>query len=163
MRHATLIISGVTLRTQIPESFAERRRGLLGLHELEPGTSMLFRRCRSVHTFGMRFPITVVVLDRNLHVLHVKTLPPNRLLRPARRARNILEGAEGIFPAVGDRATIRLVEDEVKHEFAEEPPDDREDGRGGNHRERNDPADGARKRDGLATSFGGPEAEDLEQ
>jgi len=107
MRNATLVISGMTLRTRIPESLAERRRGLLGVREPEPGTSMLFRRCRSVHTFGMRFPIMVVVLDRNLRVLRVKTLAPNCFLWPTRKARHILECAEGVSPTVDDRAELR--------------------------------------------------------
>jgi uncharacterized membrane protein (UPF0127 family) len=163
VRNATLVISGVTLRTKIPESLAERRRGLLGEHELEAGTSMLFRRCRSVHTFGMRCPITVLVLDRNLRVLRVKTLPPNRLLLPTRKARHILECAAGISPPVGDRAELRLVGDELEEEEANEPSDDDTDRSRGNDHEGHDPADGARKRDGLAPSFGGPEAKDLEQ
>ena len=52
---------------------------------------MLFRRARSVHTFGMRFPIAVVLLDRDLKVLSVKRLPPGRLLLPRPRARHVLE------------------------------------------------------------------------
>jgi len=162
MRNATLVISGVSLRTRIPESLSERRRGLLGLREPEPGTSMLFLRCRSVHTFGMRFPIKVLVLDRNLRVLRVKRLPPNRVLLPARRARHILECAEDVFPSVGDRAALRLVGELEEEEAHESSDDDTECSRGDDH-EGHDPTDGARKRDGLATSFGGPEAEDLEQ
>jgi uncharacterized membrane protein (UPF0127 family) len=163
MRNATLVISGVSLPTRIPESLSERRRGLLGLHEPEPGTSMLFLRCRSVHTFGMRFPIKVLVLDRNLRVVRVKALRPNRVLLPARRARHILECAEDVSPVVGDRAEVRLVGDELEEEEPDEPSDDDADRSRGDDHEGHDPADGARKRDGLATSFGGPEAEDLEQ
>jgi hypothetical protein len=110
----------------------------------------------------MRFPITVVVLDRDLRVLRVKTLVPSRFLWPARRARYILECAEGVFPAVGDRAKLRLVGELEEEEAHESSDDDTECSRGDDH-EGHDPADGARKRDGLATSFGGPEAEDLEQ
>jgi len=74
---------------------------------------MLFERCRSVHTFGMRSSITVVVLDRDLHVLRVKTLEPNRVSWPARKARSILECAEGFSATVGDRAELRLESDEL--------------------------------------------------
>jgi uncharacterized membrane protein (UPF0127 family) len=162
VRHADLVLSGRTYSVEIPETLAERRRGLLRRFALARDAGMMFERCRSVHTLGMRFPITVVVLDRDLHVLRVKTLPPNRLLRPARKARHILECAEGISPTVGDRAQLRLVGDELEEEEAHESSDDDTDGSRGDDHERHDPADGARKRDGLATSFGGPEAEDLE-
>jgi uncharacterized membrane protein (UPF0127 family) len=125
MRRAILATGrGRRLRVEIPESRRERSRGLTGRSSLKPGDGMLFLRCRSVHTFGMRFPITVVVLDRNLHVLRVKTLPPNRLLWPAQKARNILECAEGILPAVGERAELRSVGDELEEEEADESAHD---------------------------------------
>jgi uncharacterized membrane protein (UPF0127 family) len=161
MRHRELVLSGRTYSVEIPETLAERRRGLLGRFTSARDAGMLFERCRSVHTFGMRFPITVVVLDRDLRVLRVKTLVPNRVLRPSRKARHILECGEGVFPSVGDRAALRLV-GELEEEEAHESSDDDTDRSRGDDHERHDPADGARKRDGLATSFGGPEAEDLE-
>jgi len=43
--------------------------GLLGKAGLEPGTGLLIAPSSGVHTWGMRFPIDVVALDRNLRVL----------------------------------------------------------------------------------------------
>jgi uncharacterized protein len=162
MRHGDLALSGRTYSVETPETRAERRHGLLGRTALARDAGMLFEQCLSVHTFRMRLPITVIALDREWRVVSVRRLAPNRLLLPRSRTRHILECAEGVSPRIGDRAELWLAGDELENEGAEQPPDDREDRRGGNDREGHDPADGARKRDGLAASFGGPEAEDLE-
>jgi hypothetical protein len=45
-----------------------RMVGLLGDSELRPGCGLLIAPSSGVHTFGMRFPIDVVALDRHLCV-----------------------------------------------------------------------------------------------
>jgi uncharacterized membrane protein (UPF0127 family) len=58
------------------------RARLLGLALLPPsraGKGLLIPRCRSVHTFGMRFPIDVFFLDRDGFVLREE-----RAVRPCR-------------------------------------------------------------------------------
>ena len=70
---------------------------------------MLFRRCRSVHTFGMAFPIDVVLLDRALRVVAVVAVPPGRLLLPRRGVRHILECAAGVGLRPGDRLITEVV------------------------------------------------------
>ena len=53
------------LRVFEASTFLARLRGLAGVHELPPGVGLHLPRTRSVHTFGMRFPIDVVFLDRH--------------------------------------------------------------------------------------------------
>jgi uncharacterized membrane protein (UPF0127 family) len=53
---------GVTV--SITETARERMRGLLGHDQLSADHALLIKRCGSVHTFGMRFAIDVVFLDR---------------------------------------------------------------------------------------------------
>jgi uncharacterized membrane protein (UPF0127 family) len=144
----------------IPESRRERRRGLLGRNSIDPRAAMLFERCRSVHTIGMRFPITVVLLDGDLRVVAVRRLRPGRALLPRRGTRHVLECSVEARMEPGERL---LLGEERPGELAGKPRDEDADGRGADHRERHDPANGAGKRDGLATAFGSPEAEDLEQ
>ena len=67
---------------------------------------MLFERCRSVHTFGMRSPITVVFLDRSWHVVRVVRASPGRFLF-CRRARHVLECHVGADVRVGDVLSLR--------------------------------------------------------
>ncbi|HZB06921.1 MAG TPA: DUF192 domain-containing protein [Thermoleophilaceae bacterium] len=52
------------MRVIVAASAWQRVRGLAGRHTPPEGSALLFPRCRSVHTFGMRFPIDVVFLDR---------------------------------------------------------------------------------------------------
>jgi uncharacterized protein len=47
------------------------------------GWALLFPRCRSVHTFGMRFPIDVVFLNR-----HGWPIAIERAMKPGRIATN---------------------------------------------------------------------------
>jgi uncharacterized membrane protein (UPF0127 family) len=62
-----------------------RRSRLLGLALLDrerAGQGLLIPRCRSVHTFGMRFPLDLLFLDAADRVIELRrAVPPNRLLR----------------------------------------------------------------------------------
>jgi hypothetical protein len=51
---------------------------------------MLFPRTRSVHTFGMRIPITVAFLDAHHRVIEAREVAPRRLAWNL-RARHVLE------------------------------------------------------------------------
>jgi len=91
MRHVER--AGWTL--EIPESHAERARGLLGRDALDPANALVLARCRSVHTIGMHFPIDIVAFDGDWSFLDVRTLVPGRVAWPRTRVRNIVETAEG--------------------------------------------------------------------
>ncbi len=74
---------------------------------MRPGEALVIRKCRQVHTFGMRFPIDVVFIDRRGRVIRIcPELPPRRLSPVAWRARDAIElpaGASGASrTAVGD-------------------------------------------------------------
>jgi uncharacterized membrane protein (UPF0127 family) len=79
-----------------------RRARLLGLSHLDrqrAGAGLLIPACRSVHTFGMRFPLDLVFLDFDLRpVAHRCSVPPRRLVFE-RGAQAVLElpvgGPEG--------------------------------------------------------------------
>lgn len=68
--------------------------------------AMLFERCRSVHTFGMRAPITVAFLDRSWRVIRVVRASSGRVLL-CRRARHVLECHVGADVRVGDVLSLR--------------------------------------------------------
>ncbi len=88
--------------------FTARLLGLAWLDELSSNAALLIPRCQSVHTFGMRFPIDVVFLDRAGAPLHTRErLSPRRisahrhasaaLETPAGRAGRFIEAAGGRF------------------------------------------------------------------
>ena len=97
---------GQMFRTDLPETRRERIRGLLGRSRLAPDRALLLERTRSIHSFGMRFPIAVVLLDQDLEVRAVRHLRPGRLLLPRWRVRHVLECAEGTEVRAGDRLRI---------------------------------------------------------
>jgi uncharacterized membrane protein (UPF0127 family) len=94
---------------RIPESRRERARGLLGRPELAPDDALFLARCRSVHTFGMRFAIDALVLDANLAVIRVVKMPRRRVLLPRPRGRHVVEVAAGSRIRSGDRFQTRIV------------------------------------------------------
>jgi uncharacterized protein len=104
MRHLTLIgPRGITLRVEVAGTRRERMRGLLDREAIAPGDAMLIERARSVHTFGMRFPLRVLFLDRDFTVVHARTMRPGRLALPRRGVSHVLECHEGTDLRPGDR------------------------------------------------------------
>ena len=59
------LAAGEDFEAQIIEArgFLTRLIGLAGRADLPPDTALHLPRCRSVHTFGMRFPLDLVWLD----------------------------------------------------------------------------------------------------
>jgi uncharacterized membrane protein (UPF0127 family) len=102
---AWLLRDGVVLCSlEVAERRADRRQGLLGRDGIEG--ALLLQPARSVHTFGMRFPIDVAWLDRSMTVLRVARVGRHRITRPVLRAAAVIEAEEGTFAhwelAVGD-------------------------------------------------------------
>ena len=90
---------------EVADSRRTRRRGLLGRDGIEG--ALLLVPARSVHSFGMRFPIDVAWCSRDLRVLRTATLPPNRMTRAVLGAHAVIEAEAGTFArwdlAVGDQ------------------------------------------------------------
>jgi uncharacterized membrane protein (UPF0127 family) len=91
MRVVQLDGPGGGWRVLVPETRRERKRGLRGHLPPGPREAMLFRRCRSVHTFGMAGTISVAFLDSDLRIVRVRRCPPRRLLIAIGSARHVLE------------------------------------------------------------------------
>src|SRR3546814_3917039 len=72
---------------EVADLRAARRKGLLGRDGIDG--ALLLLPARSVHTFGMRFPIDVAWCDRELNVVRTATLPRNRMTRPVLRAHSV--------------------------------------------------------------------------
>jgi uncharacterized protein len=82
-------------RCSVAQRPLARMKGLLGRRALPPGEGLLLLPAPSVHTWFMRFPIDVVFMDWDLTVMDVvEGLKPWRAAG-RRRARAVLELAEG--------------------------------------------------------------------
>lgn len=87
-----------------------RRRGLAGLAEIPVDAALRIHRCRSVHTFGMRFTIDLVWLDRDDLVVRVDRDARPRRLRTCLGARTVLETRAGAGEGFAAAWTARLCE-----------------------------------------------------
>ena len=65
--------------------------GLIGRRSLPPGVVLEIPRCRSVHTFGMRFALDLVWLDGERRVVRIDRAVPPWRVRSCRQARSVLE------------------------------------------------------------------------
>ena len=73
------------------DGFWQRARGLGGRADMPRDEALLIPRCRSVHTFTMRFPLDLIWLARDGSVVRVDENVPPRRLRTCVRARSIVE------------------------------------------------------------------------
>jgi uncharacterized protein len=75
----------------VASSLASRLVGLSWLDRAEAPAGLLIPRCRSVHTFGMRFPLDVIFLDDHLREISRREALPPRRFAFERRADAVLE------------------------------------------------------------------------
>jgi uncharacterized membrane protein (UPF0127 family) len=84
---------------EIAESHRDRARGLLGRDGIEG--ALLLSPARSVHTVRMRFPLDVAWCDREMRVLRIAEVAPNRLPRPVWGTHCVIEAEAGSFERWG--------------------------------------------------------------
>lgn len=103
MRQASLQVGGHDTCTivSITESAQERIRGLLGRDSLPSHEALLLKKCWSVHTFGMRFAIDVLFLDRRQRVVAIHHEVPRRRVLASLRATQTLEMPAGAARRLG--------------------------------------------------------------
>jgi uncharacterized membrane protein (UPF0127 family) len=92
------------LRLAEARSRAARMRGLAGLDSIPASVALRIPRCRSVHTFAMRFALDLIWLDAAGAVVRVDRSVPPRRVRSCLRARSVVEtraGAADAFLAAG--------------------------------------------------------------
>jgi len=68
-----------------------RTLGLAWLRRIDPACALLIPGCRSVHTFGMRFPLDLLWLDATGAVMRIDHGVRPRRLASCRRAHAVLE------------------------------------------------------------------------
>jgi uncharacterized membrane protein (UPF0127 family) len=104
---------GATLANQvsIAGNSDSRRKGLLGIDCLPEGSGIWIAPCEAVHTFGMKFAIDVVFLDRDLRVRRLVPVLAARRISVCLRASSVLELVAGAIERsntrVGDRLEFR--------------------------------------------------------
>ncbi len=73
-------VTDVATQVRIAGTSRERRRGLLDTEEFHEGSGIWILPCEAIHTFGMKFPIDSIFLDKRLRVRSLrKGLRPGRI------------------------------------------------------------------------------------
>ena len=84
------------------ESFLARLRGMIGRAAPGAGEGLLLTPCRSIHMYGMRFPLDVAFLDASGSVVaSYSSLRPGGRTRWHRDARHALELPAGTLERSG--------------------------------------------------------------
>src|SRR5882757_4789763 len=85
----------VLAAAEVAHTRRERTRGLLGRDGITG--ALVFRKCRQVHTIGMRFAIDVAFCNADCEVLRISTLRTWRLSPLVWRSAFVIEAEAGAF------------------------------------------------------------------
>jgi uncharacterized protein len=95
---------------QVADTSAERRTGLLKHSALLPGEGLWIVPCEGVHTFGMKFAIDIVFLNKRRMVRKVRHAVPRRRIVLDLLAHSVVELPAGTIAAtqtaVGDQLQL---------------------------------------------------------
>lgn len=85
----------------IADTSAKRRTGLLKHTSLGPGEGLWIVPCEAVHTFGMKFAIDVVFLNKKRVVRKIRHAMPKRRIAVDLLAHSVLELPAGTLAETG--------------------------------------------------------------
>ncbi len=87
---------------RIADTLLTRTKGLLGRTSLPEGEGLWIKRCNSIHTVFMKFPIDAVFVDDDLKVISIyHTLKPWRITRLHLKASSVFELPAGTLEKLG--------------------------------------------------------------
>jgi uncharacterized membrane protein (UPF0127 family) len=103
----------VAKRVRVAGTSGARREGLLKISNMDVEAGLWIAPCEAIHTFGMRMPLDVLFLDRELRVRKIRYgLKPGRIA-VCLRADSVLELAAGAVSrsttSLGDRLKFSVV------------------------------------------------------
>ena len=79
-------------------SLGARMRGLLGRYKLLPEHALHIKPCGSIHTFGMKFTLDLIFLDKNFYVVNIiRDVGPSRMVLGGKKAASVIELESGWF------------------------------------------------------------------
>jgi len=106
-------------RAQLAGDGRNRRKGLLGRDGLASGEGLWIVPCEAVHTFGMRFRIDLVFLDRANRIVKIRSDVGPWRLSGCLRAHSVLELPAGTIRDTQTMTGDNLVLDQLFQESAE--------------------------------------------
>jgi uncharacterized protein len=111
------------IRMHLAHTWRARLIGLALMRGLDPDEALVIPHCTSVHTFGMRFEIDVVFVDRDWLPIYIEYgVRPGRVLR-SRFARSVIEVTAGEASRLADGLRLqRALADGMSAPTAPAPP-----------------------------------------
>ncbi len=86
----------------LADSWTKRMVGLLRHDSLGPDEALFFPGCHSIHTFGMRFTIDAIFIDRAWRIVALRPgLAPGKIVLPILGAWGVIEVAEDFIAHQG--------------------------------------------------------------
>ena len=95
-------------KVEVADQGATRRKGLLGRDCLAEDEGLWILPCESVHTFGMKFSIDLIYLDREKRVRKTRSGVPPWRLSACLSAHSVIELAPGAIRRSETRPGDRL-------------------------------------------------------
>lgn len=94
---------------EVADTSKKRRTGLLKHSTLPPGHGLWIAPSEAVHTFGMKFAIDVLFLDKKRKILKIRERMGKRRFAVCLRAHSVLELPSGTVVATGTAAGDQLL------------------------------------------------------
>jgi len=94
MKKGTVLYKGNVFleNISITENRKERGLGLLKKTKIKKEEGMLINSCNGIHTFFMKFPITVIFLDKKEKIVRIdKIVPPFKIIPWVKGSKKVLE------------------------------------------------------------------------
>ena len=107
----------IARRMRIACSFKHRLVGLLRTNALAEDEALMLSPGGSIHTFGMRYPIDVAFLDRQLKILRLAPhLPPWRICYAPTKTKHVVELRAGMVQALQLKVDTFMCIESDEHE-----------------------------------------------
>lgn len=100
---------------EVADTSARRRTGLLRHDRLDQGQGLWIVPCEAVHSFGMKFTIDVVYLDRKKRIRKIRPMLPPHRVTGCLWAHSVLELPAGTVAATASQPGDQLVFEKVSH------------------------------------------------
>lgn len=99
----------INIKVRELNSLLEKTIGLIGKNNPEP---ILLKTRFGIHTFGLKFPIDVLILDDKNKIINLKNnLKPNRIFIWNPKYKNVLELPNGFIKKNNLKTSDRVVTD----------------------------------------------------
>ena len=86
----------ICTKAEYANTFFKRFKGLMGRKSLAEGAGLLIDPCNQIHSFGMKFAIDTLTLDKDNVILYIDhEIQPGKIRKMVSKGRRVLELPSG--------------------------------------------------------------------